>query len=61
MFLDVDERPIKYSIGFFAFSLLILIIPIGCIYAYFNSKQLAVSPIFAIGMCIGGIQVSIQF
>lgn len=58
IFLDVNERPMKYSIGSIGILSILVINQIGCIYAYFNSKRLAVSPIFAIATFIGIIQVS---
>lgn len=58
IFLNVTERPMKCSIGFIAILAIFAIIDIDCIYGCFNAKQLNVSPIFAICVSIGTMQVS---
>lgn len=58
MFLDVNEIPIKYSIGYFAILSILLVAVLGCVYTYFNAKQLSISPIYAIGISAAAMQVS---
>lgn len=58
IFLDVDEKPAKYSIGFVAIVLIFVITDIGAIYAYLNAESLSISPVFAIGTFFCGWQVS---
>lgn len=58
IFLDMNEKPMKYSIGYFAIMSVLISAVFGCVYTYFNDKELSISPIFAIGMSVAPIQVS---
>lgn len=58
IFLDVNESPMKCSIGYMAVLAIFMIIAVDCIYGCLNAKQLNVSPIFTISVFIGILQVS---
>lgn len=59
IFLDVNEKSMKCSIGFVVVLTILSIIEIGSIYTYFNGRELSISPLYAIGIFIGAIEVSI--
>lgn len=58
IFLDVNEKPMKLSLGYFVLMSILLSAVFGCVYTFFNGKQLSISPIFAIGMSVAPTQVS---
>lgn len=58
MFVDVSKKPMQYTIGYIAMWTIFLLMEIGCIYTFFNAHELSISPIYAIGICIGASQVS---
>lgn len=54
----MNEQPMKCSIGSVAILMILSIFQIACVYAYFNADELSISSIYAIGLFVGGIQVS---
>lgn len=58
IFLDVNEKATKCSIGFIAILMIMTVAQIGYAYTYSNAKQLSISPIFSMGVFLGAMQVS---
>lgn len=58
MFVDVSEKRMRYTIGYFAIWTIYIFMEIGCLYAYFNANELSISPIYSIGTFISTSQVS---
>lgn len=58
LFLNVNEKRVQNGFGFIAILSVYILFEFGCIYTYFNGKQLSVSPIFALGIFCATTQVS---